>query len=317
MAKVIERIKFADKIAIKSKDPSTKVGAVFRHKKDTHPISFGYNGMPRGLDDKHIERNERPEKYQWYEHAERNGIYNVARPILENRIAFLSHFPNMESARAIVSCGIKKVLTHNRIVEDKNYERVTQLFDETGVELVLLDLDHHPDTFEKFAQDERNYFKDIKELKSLYSTLDKNIYYLNLTIEYGIFESISEDNKSATFIMDEKNYNPISAGVYGPPTNIEVTQDILDNKDIWYQEDVKNAIFNVVRDKLEDSIVEVTLCPCNKCALSIVSVSSKEVRTRDLDFTQEVDLRWEKEFKQSLQLFERANILVTYVKVPK
>ena len=99
------------KVAQSSKDQSTKVGAFFMSEDGFSPLGFGYNGMPRGLDDNNLERNERPEKYFWYEHAERNAIYNAARKIMQNAVMFCSHFPNMESARAIVSSGIKLVVT--------------------------------------------------------------------------------------------------------------------------------------------------------------------------------------------------------------
>ena len=63
MSSIVKKMQFADKIASRSKDPSTKVGANFKSISNgipTHPISFGYNGMPRGLNDNHPERNERP-----------------------------------------------------------------------------------------------------------------------------------------------------------------------------------------------------------------------------------------------------------------
>ena len=176
MSSILKKMQFADKIASRSKDPSTKVGANFKSISNgipTHPISFGYNGMPRGLNDDHPERNERPEKYLWYEHAERNAIYNAARPILQDKIIFVSHFPNMESARGIVSSGISEVVT-DLSTYDKNdsmTKRVVQLFEETGVKLELLDLNNHQRTFEEFMIthniDSSNYH--LKEYKKQYS----------------------------------------------------------------------------------------------------------------------------------------------------
>ena len=71
-----EMLLMCDNVAGFSKDPSTKVGAIIVMEGDNSPKSFGYNGMPRGLDDASIIRNERPEKYFWYEHAERN-VYTI------------------------------------------------------------------------------------------------------------------------------------------------------------------------------------------------------------------------------------------------
>ncbi len=71
-------LKLATEIATWSKDTSHKVGAVIVGH-DREIISTGYNGMCRGVDDNIPERHERPQKYEWFEHAERNSIYNAAR----------------------------------------------------------------------------------------------------------------------------------------------------------------------------------------------------------------------------------------------
>lgn len=316
---LIKKIQFADKIANRSKDPSTKVGAVFYHEHQTHPISFGYNGMPRGLDDFNVERNERPEKYQWYEHAERNAIYNVARDFLEDRIVFLTHFPNMESARAIVSCGIKRVVTNIKtVIKDENYQRVISLFNETGVDLALLDPTTHPESFEIYLKKQINV-ENMELFRKEYSKLDKDMYYLSVASDYAESELdfIPSEEKSAALVLDENSHKPITAGVYGPPTNFVHNVSAISKKHLFYQEAVKNAIYNIVRDKLRNSIASVSWCPCHRCALGIVSVESKKVITRKLDFTQPADLRWKEEFEKSQEIFSIANTEISYVDMTK
>lgn len=61
-----------------SKDTSAKKGRIIVGP-DRLIRSTGYNGFVRGLDDDVAERNERPAKYIWTEHAERNAVYNAAR----------------------------------------------------------------------------------------------------------------------------------------------------------------------------------------------------------------------------------------------
>jgi len=56
-----------------SKDRSTKVGVVIVGP-ENEVRALGYNGFPRGIDDDAPDRHERPEKYLWVEHAERNAI---------------------------------------------------------------------------------------------------------------------------------------------------------------------------------------------------------------------------------------------------
>ena len=46
---------------------------------DNEIRSTGYNSFPKGLNDDLQERQERPEKYYWIEHAERNALYNAPR----------------------------------------------------------------------------------------------------------------------------------------------------------------------------------------------------------------------------------------------
>jgi dCMP deaminase len=67
----------ACKIAERSKDPSTKVGCVVVTE-DKVIAATGYNGIPRGVEDKH-ERMERPAKYLWTAHAEENAVAHAAR----------------------------------------------------------------------------------------------------------------------------------------------------------------------------------------------------------------------------------------------
>ena len=71
-------VSIAEQVKEKSKDIKTKIGAVIVGK-DNEILSTGYNSFPRGLDDNVVQRQERPEKYFWFEHAERNAIYNAAR----------------------------------------------------------------------------------------------------------------------------------------------------------------------------------------------------------------------------------------------
>jgi dCMP deaminase len=55
---------------------------------------------------------ERPEKYLWIEHAERNAIYVAARSgiPLEGCRMYLSWFPCVDCARAIVQVGLSELI---------------------------------------------------------------------------------------------------------------------------------------------------------------------------------------------------------------
>lgn len=95
----------------KSKDKSTQVGAILVSPDNT-VISLGYNSFPRGIVDDRPERQERPEKYFWFEHAERNAIYNAARSgvsTLMSTMYLTVPVVCCDCARAIINAGIANV----------------------------------------------------------------------------------------------------------------------------------------------------------------------------------------------------------------
>ena len=108
--------------ASKSKDRSRGVGAVIAND-DKRILSVGYNGFPSGCNDNIEERHERPAKYLWTEHAERNAIYSAGRsgvPLI-GATMYVTLFPCPGCARAIIQSGIKKVFTIKPDFEDKNW----------------------------------------------------------------------------------------------------------------------------------------------------------------------------------------------------
>ncbi len=103
----------AHNVSERSKDKNTKTGAVIVNNENTE-LSLGYNGFPRGADDDTDQRRyERPDKYFWTEHAERNAIYNAARNgiKLKDTKMYCTYFPCSDCSRAIIQAGIKKLYT--------------------------------------------------------------------------------------------------------------------------------------------------------------------------------------------------------------
>lgn len=106
-------------VAQKSKDISTKVGCVIVGP-DKEVRSTGFNGFPRRVNDERKERLERPLKYLWTEHSERNAIYSAAKigiP-LDGCNIYVDFYPCADCARAIIQAGIKEV-----IVDGRNYQQ--------------------------------------------------------------------------------------------------------------------------------------------------------------------------------------------------
>jgi dCMP deaminase len=104
-------VEMLEVVKIKSKDPNTKVAAIIVGP-NNEIRSTGYNGFPRGFNDTDNTKWVKPQKYYFVEHAERNSIYNAARvgTSTENCRIYVSHFPCVDCARAIIQSGIKEVI---------------------------------------------------------------------------------------------------------------------------------------------------------------------------------------------------------------
>jgi len=94
------------------------------------------------------ERQQRPEKYFWFEHAERNAIYNAARigvSLRDTTMYLTCGVPCSDCARGIISSGIKRIYcksedtTKNRQHWDEHAKRSVQMFEESSVEVIFYD----------------------------------------------------------------------------------------------------------------------------------------------------------------------------------
>ena len=96
-------------VASWSEDTSRKVGSVIVGPAN-EIRSTGYNGFARHVSSTREERYSRAagEKYLWFEHAERNAIYNLARTGAgsEGCQMYASSYPCADCARAIIQSGI-------------------------------------------------------------------------------------------------------------------------------------------------------------------------------------------------------------------
>ncbi|MBQ9035464.1 MAG: dCMP deaminase family protein [Alphaproteobacteria bacterium] len=106
-------MELAELVATWSKDPSTKTGAVVVGP-DKEIRATGYNGLVRGVNDNVAERMQRPTKYDFFEHAERNAIFNacLTGTQLKGCTIFCTLTPCTDCARAIIQAGIKEVVTY-------------------------------------------------------------------------------------------------------------------------------------------------------------------------------------------------------------
>lgn len=98
--------------AMRSKDPSTKVGACIVNTKK-RIVGIGYNGFPYGCHDKDFpwerEGDFLDTKYPYVVHAEPNAILNSTTK-LDDATIYVTLFPCNECAKLIIQSGIKEIV---------------------------------------------------------------------------------------------------------------------------------------------------------------------------------------------------------------
>ena len=136
-------LNIAEAVKLKSKDQRTQIGAVIVGQ-DKEIVSTGFNSFPRGINDFVEERQQRPEKYFWMEHAERNALYNAARIGVSTKgtsMYLTCGIPCTDCAKGIISAGVKEIYcktedtTKNREYWDEHAKRSLVMLEEAGVEI--------------------------------------------------------------------------------------------------------------------------------------------------------------------------------------
>jgi dCMP deaminase len=130
--------------AMRSKDPSTQVGACIVNP-DKRILAIGYNGFPRGISDDSFpwaRKSEDPldTKYPYVCHAEMNAIMNKNSESLKNCDIYVTLFPCNECAKLIIQSGMKRVMyacdKYSHLMASKASKR---MFDAVGVEYIYCD----------------------------------------------------------------------------------------------------------------------------------------------------------------------------------
>ena len=148
-----EYLVMAYKEATKSPDPSTQNGAVIPVEwEGSHAdgrvhdhILMDCNRLPDGVAVQD-ERLQRPTKYAYIEHAERNVVYKAAREgwCLEGLTMYVPWFACADCARAIIQSGIVRVVGHQLMLDKtpphwkESIEAAFKMLEEAGVKMELI-----------------------------------------------------------------------------------------------------------------------------------------------------------------------------------
>ncbi len=133
-------LSLAKVVSWESPDPNTKNGAVIANKAG-ELVATGRNEFPRGVTST-FERLERPAKYLFLEHAERNALFNAARigqDVEGGTLYVTTLFPCADCARAAIQSGIKKIIAPAPNVDDAKwgdqFKAALAMLEEANVEI--------------------------------------------------------------------------------------------------------------------------------------------------------------------------------------
>lgn len=127
--------------AMRSKDPSTQVGACIVNS-EKRILSMGYNGMPKHCSDDEFpwDRVGSPlsSKYLFVCHAELNAILNCNSGSVRGCTVYSTLFPCNECAKAIIQSGISEVVyMSDKYSESDSVLASKRMFDTAGVKYRL------------------------------------------------------------------------------------------------------------------------------------------------------------------------------------
>jgi dCMP deaminase len=129
-------------ISQRSHDIHTQHGCVITDQ-NNRILGVGYNGYPRGLDDTKLPKN-RPDKYPWMVHSERNALSNcVVRP--DNGIAYVTGQCCNDCIMALWQEGIQTVYMcddHGTHLFDESAKKIFDTFvDMSGIKIIKVSPD--------------------------------------------------------------------------------------------------------------------------------------------------------------------------------
>lgn len=125
--------------ATRSKDPSSKVGAVIADEKH-RIVSVGFNGLPRGVQDHANRLEDRELKLRMVIHAEVNAILFAQRDLAGCTMYVSPFMPCAQCAAMIVQVGVKKVVTPSDLPDRWSTDSgvAKTMFREAEVELYIV-----------------------------------------------------------------------------------------------------------------------------------------------------------------------------------
>ena len=152
-------MKIAETVALKSKDPSSKMGCVIV---DTNKrvVSLGYNGMLQGADESKMTLSERPMKYYFAIHSEMNALIFARRDLtgctVYNKVATCEN-----CLKYCLQAGIKRFVYENLRVHSHSTDPTKSMTNVETDEAIIRLLRSMPDVETLNITNGKTYIEDI------------------------------------------------------------------------------------------------------------------------------------------------------------
>eukprot|EP00093_Oithona_nana_P007649 07649.XXX_135792_135145_1 [CDS] Oithona nana genome sequencing. len=124
--------------AMRSKDPSTQVGATIVND-EKKIVGIGYNGFPKGCSDDELPWGKTDDdkfntKYMYVCHAEMNAILNKNTSDIKDCTMYVALFPCNECAKMIIQSGLKEIVYFSDKHAEKDSTKASKrMLDMTGI----------------------------------------------------------------------------------------------------------------------------------------------------------------------------------------
>lgn len=149
----------AEAVALKSKDPSSKMGCVIVDQ-NKRVVSLGYNGMVQGSDESKMTLKERPMKYHFAIHSEMNAIIFAHQDLngctLYNRVATCDN-----CLKYCLQAGIKRFVYRELRVHSHSTDPAKSMTNYETDEAVVRLLASMPDVQTLNLTNGKTYTQDI------------------------------------------------------------------------------------------------------------------------------------------------------------
>ncbi len=128
-------------VSIRSIDPSTKHGCIIVDE-NKRVLSVGYNGPINNIDDTQVPLT-RPEKYNWFLHAEENALLFLGKTDLKNATIYVTGRPCVLCLRKIIQSGIKNIVYGNqssKCIDENDIKASEEMINLSNIKVTYLNI---------------------------------------------------------------------------------------------------------------------------------------------------------------------------------